>query len=50
MVQSYGDGYSVPNLSRMLQFAERFPDSMIISTLSRRLGWSHFFEIIPHLD
>nr|WP_233579059.1 DUF1016 N-terminal domain-containing protein [Tautonia sociabilis] len=29
------------------QFAERFPDSEIVATLSRQLSWSHFVEIIP---
>ena len=30
----------------MLKFAEGFPQTEIVSTLSRQLGWSHFKEII----
>jgi hypothetical protein len=43
----FGNGFSGPNLSRMMRFAEVFPDQRIISTLSKELGWSHFVEIIP---
>lgn len=43
----FGDGFSRPNLFRMVRFAEVFPDAEIVSTLSRQLGWSHFVEIIP---
>ncbi len=31
----------------MLQFAEQFPDSSIVVTLSRQLSWSHFLILIP---
>ena len=30
----------------MVQFADQFPDSRIVGTLSRQLGWSHFVELI----
>lgn len=50
LVAAYGNGYSVPNLSRMMQLAEVFPDREIVSTLSKQLGWSHFVEIIPIKD
>ncbi len=43
----FGSGYSVPNLSRMVRFAEVFADRDVIVTLVRHLGWSHFVEIIP---
>ncbi len=42
----YGQGYSKPNLSRMMRFAEIFPDYSIVSTLSKQLSWSHFLEVI----
>ncbi len=45
--QEFGSGFSQANLFRMLRFAEVFPDQTIFSTLSRKLGWSHFVEIIP---
>jgi predicted nuclease of restriction endonuclease-like (RecB) superfamily len=47
LIAEYGQGYSRPNLFRMVRFAEVFPDSEIVSTLSRQLAWSHFVEIIP---
>lgn len=46
----YGSGFSVPNLSRMLRFAETFPDEEIAQTLSAQLSWSHFVELIPIED
>ena len=47
LVPEYGQGFSSRNLSRMIRFAEVFPDPHIVSTLSRQLGWSRFVEIIP---
>jgi len=47
LVVEFGNGYSRPNLFRMIRFAEVFPEEQIVSTLSRQLGWSHFVEIIP---
>jgi predicted nuclease of restriction endonuclease-like (RecB) superfamily len=46
LVAEFGNGYSVPNLSRMIRFAEVFPNQNILPTLSAKLGWSHFVEII----
>jgi predicted nuclease of restriction endonuclease-like (RecB) superfamily len=43
----FGNGFSRPNLFRMIRFAEVFPDQQIVSALSRQLGWSHFVEIVP---
>ena len=43
----FGNGFSRPNLFRMIRFAEAFPEPQIVSTLSRQLSWSHFVEIIP---
>jgi hypothetical protein len=47
LAQEFGSGFSRPNLFRMVRFAEVFPDSEIVSTLSRQLTWSHFVEIVP---
>ncbi|MES2354596.1 MAG: DUF1016 N-terminal domain-containing protein [Pseudomonadota bacterium] len=44
--QDYGRGFSHKNLRHMVRFAEAFPDTEIVSTLSRQLAWSHFLEII----
>lgn len=43
----FGRGFSWPNLSRMMALAEAFPESPILSTLSKELGWSHFVELLP---
>jgi predicted nuclease of restriction endonuclease-like (RecB) superfamily len=48
--REFGDGFSVPNLSRMLRFAEAFPDEKIVVSLLRELGWSHFVEILRFDD
>lgn len=50
LTREFGQGYSVPNLSRMIHFAEVFPDARIVSTLSQELGWSHLVEILPLED
>ncbi|MBX9581864.1 MAG: PDDEXK nuclease domain-containing protein [Gemmataceae bacterium] len=47
LAAEFGDGFSRPNLFRMVRFAEAFPDREIVSALSRQLGWSHFVEIVP---
>jgi len=46
----YGRGFSVPNLSRMVKFAEYYSDETILSTLSKELSWSKLVEIIPITD
>ena len=50
LVPEFGNGFSVPNLSRMMKIAEWFSDPKILSTLSKELSWSHFVEIIPLKD
>ena len=50
LVIEFGNGYSRPNLFRMIRFAEVFANEEIVSTLSRQLSWSHFVEIIPLED
>lgn len=44
--REYGSGFSYSALTRMVRFAETFPDAEIVATLSQQLGWSHFKEII----
>jgi len=43
----FGRGFAEKNLRRMVQLAEAFPDSRIVATLSKELGWSHFVELLP---
>ena len=47
LASEFGSGFTEKNLRRMTQFAELFPDSQIVATLSRELGWSHFVELLP---
>lgn len=47
LTQEFGSGYAVSALSRMMRFAEVFPDIKIVATLSQQLSWSHFVEILP---
>jgi len=46
LIGEFGSGFSRPNLTRMIRFAEVFPNPDIVAALSRTLGWSHFVEII----
>lgn len=50
LVSDFGNGFSVPNLSRMTALAEAFPDREAVLALAQRLGWSHFVEILPLKD
>lgn len=50
LVPEFGPGFGKRNLFRMIQMAEQFPDSPIVSALSAQLGWSHFVEILPLKD
>lgn len=43
----FGAGYTRSSLSRMMRFADVFPEREIVATLSQQLGWSHFVELIP---
>jgi predicted nuclease of restriction endonuclease-like (RecB) superfamily len=50
LVPEFGQGFSTRNLARMVRFSEVFPNQQIVSTLSAKLGWSHFVEIVPLKD
>jgi predicted nuclease of restriction endonuclease-like (RecB) superfamily len=47
LVAKYGKSFSERNLYRMMLFASRFVDSEILPTLSAKLSWSHFLELLP---
>lgn len=47
LTAEYGTGFSRSSLSRMVTFAEGFPDEPIVAALSQQLSWSHFVELIP---
>jgi len=47
LVEEYGNGFEYTKLTRMIKFAELFPNIEILATLSQELSWSHFLEILP---
>jgi len=47
LVEKYGSSFERTKMTRMIKFAELFPDAEIVATLSQQLSWSHFVEIIP---
>lgn len=47
LAREFGRGFEFTNLTRMLKFAEAFPDEAIVATLSQQLSWSHFRELLP---
>lgn len=47
----YGNkGFEARSIRRMMQFASRFDDEIIVTTLSRQLSWSHIIEVLPLKD
>ena len=46
LVTHYGKSFEARNLRRMMQFAEVFPDSRIVTPLATQLSWSHFMEVL----
>ena len=50
LTEEYGNGFTRSSLSRMMSFAEGFPDERIVAALSQQLSWSHFVELIPLED
>ena len=49
LTSEYGKGYSLTNLFNMVRFSIDFPDLKIVQTVSGKLSWSHFVELI-YLD
>ncbi len=47
LTADYGKGFDKPNITRMIKFAELFPDEQIVVTLSQQLSFSHFLAILP---
>jgi hypothetical protein len=46
LTQVYGAGFGRANLFSMIRFAELYPEVKIVQTLSGKLSWSHFVELI----
>jgi predicted nuclease of restriction endonuclease-like (RecB) superfamily len=47
LTERYGKSFEERNLRRMIQFAEQFTEFEIVVTLSRKLSWGHFVELLP---
>ena len=47
---NYGKGFSERNLANMIKFYEIFNDKNILQTLSAKLSWSHFVEVLTIKD
>ena len=50
LTADYGRGFSHTELTRMVQFAQAFPDEAIVVTLSQQLSWSHVHALLPIKD
>ena len=50
LVKEFGKGFNISSLTRMSLFNEQFPNREIVATLSQKLSWSHFVELIPIKD
>lgn len=50
LVIEYGRGYGERNIFRMVKFYDYFKDFKILSTLSAKLSWSHFVELLQIQD
>lgn len=46
LIVKYGRGYSYSNLYRMMKLNKYFGDFKKFATLSQKLSWSHFIEIV----
>lgn len=50
LVVQYGKGFGRANIFRMIKFYEYFNDFEKVSTLQRKLTWSHFVELLQIQD
>mgnify|MGYP001545055032 FL=1 len=46
----HGKGFNYSTVSRMIKFAELFPDEAVIISAARQLSWSHFTLLLPLKD
>lgn len=46
LVADYGSGFGYANLTRMVNFYQKFPDVEKVATVSQQLSWSHFVEFL----
>lgn len=45
LASKYGKSFELRNVRRMMQFADYFPDFLIVSPMATQLSWSHFLEL-----
>lgn len=45
LVNKYGNSFALRNLRRMMQFADQFPQLLIVSPLVTQLSWTHFIVL-----
>jgi len=50
LTAEFGGGFGYATVNRAIQFAQFFPDQVVVSTLSQELSWSHFIELLPIKD
>ena len=50
LTEEFGRGWNKAALTRMMQFAERFPDPKIVATPAQQLTWSYVVELLPLKD
>ena len=50
LIEEYGRGYGERNIFRMVKFYNYFPNFEILTTLSTKLSWSHFVELLKIKD
>lgn len=50
LIGEYGKGFSLRNISYMVDFYKQFKSFEILQTLSAKLTWSHFVSLLPLED
>jgi hypothetical protein len=50
LVAEFGKGFSYSSLTRMVRFAELFPDEPIVASLIQQLTWTHILALLPVKD
>lgn len=50
LTEEFGRGFDRSSLSRMMTFAEVFPDPQIVAALRQQLSWTHLRELIAIED
>jgi len=48
--EEFGKGFSYSGLTRMVRFAELFPDERIVVSLIQVLSWTHILALLPIKD